>query len=272
MLPQFLIFLLAFGRFAGAADLDYDVAGNIYVVDRVGNMLVKFSPRGDSVRAVSGFGRGQLQFDSPAGVCARRGNDIYVADYNNHRVQRFNRMLDYITTISTRDDPDERKRFGYPRDVAVTRQGDLMIVDGENRRILKIDAFGKVERAFGDLNAGAGRLVDPSQIEVDDEDNVYVLDRDRILQFDPFGSFVRDVPFPLPEGAIIRTISVDRDTLVVQREGDVSLIDLKTFSDAGFYGVKGEPAALRLIDGHIVGVEAARGVAYRAPGPDDPGE
>jgi hypothetical protein len=266
MLPQLLILLLTFGSFVGAADLDYDVAGNIYVVDESSNMLVKISPQGDSLHAVSGFGSGELQFDGPTAVYARRGNDIYVADYNNHRIQRFNRMLDYITTIYTRDDADERNRFGYPRDIAVTRQGDLLIVDGENRRVLKINSSGQVMRSFGDLNAGAGRLVDPSKIEVDDEDNAYVLDGRRVLEFDPFGSYVRDIPIPLPEDMAIRTISIDRDTLMVQRDGDLELLDLRTLSIAGDYGIEGNPTALRRAsDGRIVGVEKRRGVVYAIP-------
>jgi len=260
-----LIFLLTFGRFTGAADLDYDVAGNIYVVDRTSNMLVKLSPAGDSLRAVSGFGDGELQFDGPVALCARRGNDIYVADYNNHRIQRFNRTLDYITTIATRDDPDERKRFGYPRDVAITRQGDLLIVDGENRRIIKINSFGMVERAFGDMNAGEGRLMDPSKIEVDEDDNIYVLDGRRVLQFDPFGSYVRDIASFFGEQHEIVSISVDRDTLVVGGKTDLVMVALKSDAIVGYYNFEGRPTAFRSTGGRIVAVEPERVVVFARP-------
>lgn len=269
MLIRLLVLILTFGNFTGAADIDYDVAGNVYVVDRSSNTLEKLSPNGDSIRAVSGLGSGDLQFDSPVAVCARAGNDIYVADYNNHRIQRFNRMLDYITTIYTRDDPDERKRFGYPRDVAVTRQGDLVIVDGENRRIIKFDSFGNVMRDFGNSNAGAGRLTDPSNVEVDAEDNVYVLDGGRILMFDPFGSFVRNIPSAVA-GQEVRSISIDRDTLTVLGTEAVALIDLRTTSNAGYYGLARRATALRLIGGDLVGVEAGHGVIYAIPRNEEP--
>lgn len=266
MMIPLLIFLLSFGRFTGAVDLDYDVAGNIYVVDRTANMLVKLSPRGDSLRAVSGFGDGEMQFDGPVALHARRGNDIYVADYNNHRIQRFNRTLDYITTISTRDDPDERKRFGYPRDVAVTRQGDLLIVDGENRRIIKINSFGAVERAFGDMAAGEGRLVDPSKIEVDEDDNIYVLDGKRIIQFDPFGSYVRDISTFMHEKEEILSISVDRDTLVIGGRTDLAMLDLKTNEIAGYYNFEGHPTAFRSTGGRIIALEPERVMVFARPG------
>lgn len=256
---QLLFFLMSFGHFLGAADLDSDIQGNVYVIDRVGNALVKFSPRGDSIRAVSGFGSGELQFDAPSAVYARRGTDVYVADYNNHRILRFNRMLDYITSISTRDDRDERRRFGYPRDVAVSRQGDLLIVDGENRRIIRIDPLGRVVRTFGDVTAGAGRLTDPSQLEVDDEDNTYVLDGGRVVVFDPFGSYLRDVP----GGAGLRSIAIDRDTLLLSDSSTVRLYDLATLSPAGSAALAAPVAAIRYVDGRFIAVEERRVAVYR---------
>jgi hypothetical protein len=259
MLPL-LIFLATFGRFAGAADFDYDIEGNIYVLDRTGNTLVKYSPRGDSLRAVSGLGSGSLQFDTPVALSAQRGNDIFVADYNNHRIQRFDRTLDYVTTIQTRDDPDERRRFGYPRDVTVTRQGDILIVDGENRRIIKFNAFGQVQGTFGDVNAGAGRLVEPAKIAVDSRDNVYVLDRERLLMFDPFGSYVRDIQPPL--GAIPHILAIDRDTLVVADSATVAIYDLKTQTLDGTYDLPTPAVALHLIGGRLVALEAKRVAVY----------
>ncbi len=257
---EFLLIILSFGRFTGAADLDYDIQGNIYVVDRAGNMLVKYSPQGDSLRAVSGLGSDNLQFDEPVAVVARQGNDIYVADMNNHRVQRFNRELDYITTIYTRDDPDERTRFGYPRDIAVTREGDLLVVDGENRRIARFNQIGRFVRTFGDNAAGAGRLTDPRLIEVDEENNSYVLDRDRLLMFDRFGTYVRDIPFP--PYIVPYTIAIDRDTLVMADSFSVSFYSLKDRAYVYTTGLQSPVVAMQVNEGSILAVEEKRGVMY----------
>jgi DNA-binding beta-propeller fold protein YncE len=257
---QLLALVATFGRFVLATALDYDVAGNVYVVDRQRDMLVKYSPRGDSLRSVAGRGVGTLQFDTPVSVFARRGNDIYVADYNNHRVERFDRALDYIATIYTREDPDQRKRFGYPLDMAVDRQGDLFILDGENRRVLKIDPFGAAEVSFGDIGGGAGRLVDPSAIEVDDEDNIYVLDKGRAMVFDPFGSYVRDFPNPL--GDRVTAMSIDRDTLLLSDSTTVLMFDLKTVSSVGQFKLDAPAAAMRLRDGYLWVAEPKRIAVY----------
>ncbi len=253
-----LTILLTFGRFTAAADLDTDIQGNIYVVDRAANTLVQLSPTGDSLRAVAGFGNGTLQFDEPVAVCANRGNDVYVADRNNHRIQRFNRTLDLVATIATRDDPDERRRFGYPRDIAVTRQGDLVIVDGENRRIVKIDAVGRTVFSFGDITAGQGRLADPSHVATDDADNVYVLDGIRVVQFDPFGNFVRELPGP--HHAAYGNISITHDTLTVLDSAEVSLFDLATNTPIVTLTIEARPVALLYAGERFIGVEPKRGV------------
>jgi len=151
------------------------------------------------------------------------GIDLYVADYGNHRVQRFDRNLNYVSTLFTRDDPDPMKRFGYPSGVALSRLGELFILDGENVRVLKVNRANVVERTFGGIDAGRGRLRAPSDIVVGPGDRVYVVDRGRVVVFDTFGNYVREL-MPLDEGGEAR-IAVDERGVVVLQGGTVSCFD-----------------------------------------------
>jgi DNA-binding beta-propeller fold protein YncE len=260
-----LLLIATLGRFTAVASFDYDIEGNLYVVDREASMLVKYSAAGDSLVAVSGRGNDQLQFDNPVAVFARRGTDIYVADHVNHRIQRFDHNLDYVATIHTRDDPDEASRFGYPRDVAVTRQGDVLVVDGENRRVLAFDAFGRASRSIGGLSSGAGRLADPLAVEVDSRDLVYVLDGGRIAIFDPFGSYLADVGLPLP-GPVV-SFSIDNDTLVASDSSEFVIVDLATASLVATDRVPdSRPSAMRLVRGHMVAAEGTHLGVYLLEG------
>lgn len=264
MLPLLLL-IATLGRFTAVAGFDYDIEGNLYVVDREASMLVKYSGAGDSIGAVSGRGTDQLQFDTPVAVFARRGTDVYVADHMNHRIQRFNHNLDYVSTFYTRDDPDEARRFGYPRDVVVTRQGDVLVVDGENRRVLRLDALGRADRAIGDLANGAGRLVDPSAIEIDSRDNIYVLDRNRIALFDPFGNYLADIALPLDGPPT--SFSIDRDTLVASDSSQFAIIDLAAPRVVAVDALpESRPALLRLVQGLIVAAEGTKLGIYRLDG------
>ena len=252
-----LLLIATLGRFTAVSSFDYDIEGNFYVVDREASMLVKYSPEGDSIEAVSGRGRDDLQFDNPVAVFARRGTDIYVADELNHRIQRFDHNLDFVSTLYTREDAEERNRFGYPRDVAVTRQGDVLVVDGENRRVVKFNAFGAADWSIGGISNGAGRLVDPIAVEIDSRDFVYVLDRNRIAVFDPFGSYLADVGLPL-DGAPL-SFSIDNDTLVAADSTHYAIIDLITPAALVVSTLpESKPSALRVIRGRMITAESTR--------------
>ncbi len=176
------------------ASLDVDVYGNIFVVGAETNLLTVYSPREKlKFRQIGGQGWGNDEFDNPSGVCARNGIDIFVADYGNHRIQKYDRTLTYAATFYTREDEDPARRFGYPTDIALSRLGDLFICDSENARILKVNRSSQVDRSFGGFDAGRGRLFAPRQVEIGARDFVYVLDKGRIVVFDTFGNYIREL-------------------------------------------------------------------------------
>jgi len=174
--------------------LDVDVYGNIFVVSSESDLLTFFSPRErEQIRQIGGQGWGNEEFDNPSGIWSRNGIDIFVADYGNHRIQKYDRTLTYAATLYTREDEDPAKRFGYPTDIALSRLGDLFICDSENARILKINRSSQVDRSFGGFDAGQGRLYAPRQVEIGSSDFLYVLDKGRIMVFDTFGNFIREL-------------------------------------------------------------------------------
>jgi hypothetical protein len=173
--------------------LDIDINGRLFVLDREKCTLRQYVNDTLFVREIGGPGWENDQFDMPAGLWARNGIDLFVADYGNHRIQRFDRSLSFVGSFSTRESDNPDERFGYPTDVALSRLGDLFICDTENTRIVKVNRFSRVERVFGGFDAGKGRLRDPSQLEVGPRDHVYVLDAPRILIFDTFGNYLGDL-------------------------------------------------------------------------------
>ena len=170
--------------------LDVDIYGNIYILNTDRNTLKLFAKDRSLKREVGGSGWENDQFDRPSGLWARNGIDVFVADYGNHRIQRFDRHLSYVSTLYARENPDPDERFGYPTDVAVSRLGDLFICDSENSRIVKVNRFTQVERTFGGFSAGEGRLLNPTQVEIGPSDHVYVVDGARVVVFDNSGNFL----------------------------------------------------------------------------------
>ena len=181
------------GSFGEAIAFSIDPEGVIYVLDGATNTLKKLSNTGDSVAQIGGYGWAELAFDQPADVFTPNGLDVYVADYGNHRIQRFDRNLNFGSSLSLRDNENVSQRFGYPQSVALSRQGALFIVDGENTRILKVSSDRTVERVFGGLDAGKGRLNAPKRVRVDNNDRVYVQDGNHLVMFDVFGNYIRTI-------------------------------------------------------------------------------
>jgi DNA-binding beta-propeller fold protein YncE len=206
-------FLFAFGNFSRPKGIAVTPSGLVYVVDTGDNKLKVYSPSGDSLKEIGGSGWGQLEFDQPYDVAVGAGLDFYVADYGNHRIQRFDKDLNYISTLYTRDSDDPSQRFGYPTSVAVSRLGDLFLLDGEDIRVVKVNTFSTIERTFGGIEAGKGQLRNPRKVRVTNEDLVCVLDQQRIVVFDNFGNYVRTIG----EGALTdpRGMTIHRDTLYV---------------------------------------------------------
>ena len=172
---------------------DVDIYGVIYVLDSQSSLLRVFDAAGKLGREVGGQGWNNEQFDQPQGIWARNGLNIFVADYGNHRIQRYDRTISYVATLYSRDEDNPAIRFGYPTDVSVSRQGDLFLCDGENVRILKVNQADQVDRSFGGPGAGKGALSAPTMVEVGPGDFVYVLDEERIVVFDSFGNYVREI-------------------------------------------------------------------------------
>jgi len=171
---------------------DVDLHGNIYVLDAGKNTLRLYDKSGALLRDVGGPGWLDGQFDRPSAVWARNGIDVFVADYGNHRIERFDRSLNFVSSFATRESDNPDERFGYPSGVALSRLGELFICDTEDSRIVKVDRFSTVERTFGE-GGGGGHLASPSSVATGPKDAVYVLDGARVAAFDAFGNYLRDL-------------------------------------------------------------------------------
>lgn len=207
-------------RQATTVAFDVDINGSYVVADGARNTLRLYGKDGTLIAETGGSGWGDGQFDKPLGVWARNGIDVFVADYGNHRIQRFDRRLAFISSYATRDRVNSDERFGFPTSVAVSRLSDLFICDGENSRILKLAGMSKFERTFGGYDAGKGRLTRPTHISIGPGDRLYVQDANRIVVFDTFGNYLWTV------ADNVQLSSADENGLVVISQGTLQFFDV----------------------------------------------
>ncbi|MDZ7372878.1 MAG: NHL repeat-containing protein [candidate division KSB1 bacterium] len=168
--------------------LEIDPYGRVYLADR-DNTICAFTWDMRLVKRIGGFGWGKEQFQLPIDLCAPNGLDVFVCDYYNHRVERYDKDLNYLASYRG-EDLAESWRFRYPVSVDQAPQGDLFLLVRDPPSVIRLDALGQPRLAFGGLEAGANKLVDPIRLRIGGDGHVYVLDAGtRSLRvFDFFGN------------------------------------------------------------------------------------
>ena len=152
--------------FMAAAQVRVDPADNIWAVDEMSNMVMKFDPEGRVAmllgrkaeaefippRTPGGDGAGQPTdlFNRPTDVAWDAGGNIFVADgAGNARIAKFDKDGKFVKSWGKRGTgPGE---FANVLSIAVDAQGNVYAGDGGNRRIQVFDNNGVFKTAFSNF-------------------------------------------------------------------------------------------------------------------------
>ena len=234
----------AVGAIAVAADNTLFVAEGTNRIDRfdaTGRLIASFGRGGNGVGEFR-FGAGGGH-DAPAGGgLAISGNNIFVSDSFNDRVQRFNLQGGAGAEIVAPG------RLAYPRGLTVSGTR-LLVADDKHHRIAVFDLGGRYLRTFASgPGAAPGQLNAPFGIAADAAGRVFVADdlNHRVVRFGPKSAY----PYKARWGsygtrpgelAYPRAIAVDRaGTLYVTNTGNdrIDVFDrsgglLRSFGSSG---------------------------------------
>lgn len=132
----------------------------------------------------------QGQFSGPWGITADALGNVYVVDSGNNRVQKFDRLGNFITQWGWWGSGDGE--FNGPTSVAVGPSGDVYVSDFYNSRIQRFTSTGAYIGQWGGFGAGNGQFNVPLGIAVDRSGNVYVADygNHRVQKFNGSGSYL----------------------------------------------------------------------------------
>src|SRR4030065_1455900 len=165
----------SFGNFSLASAFSITASGFIYIADDGDDSLIKLDTLGNIIKEIGGYGWGEPAFDTPSDIIANSLN-VYVCDKQNHRVQAFDKDLNFISELSTRERDNPEERFGYPLSCALSSMGDLYVLDSEIIRVLNFDLFGNFIQNFGGFDWGIFSLKNPKKLAVNSDNSVLVLD------------------------------------------------------------------------------------------------
>lgn len=140
-------------------------------------------------------------FDTAHGIAVDGSGNVYVADSNNHRIQKITptgivTTLAGTTTAGSIDGLGAAARFNGPLDLAVDAAGNVFVADGFNNKIRKITPAGLVTTYAGtgtqgntDGDATAASFFRPWGLAIDATGNLYVADlgNNKIRKISPSG-------------------------------------------------------------------------------------
>ena len=152
--------------FMYASQVRIDPNDNIWVVDQMTEMVMKFSPQGRVLMLLGrkaenvnvparepkndGAGRPQDLFSRPTDVAWDAAGDIFVADgLGNARVAKFDKDGKFIKSWGKRGTGNGE--FANVRSIAVDAQGNVYTADGGNKRIEVFDNDGNFKTAYTDV-------------------------------------------------------------------------------------------------------------------------
>jgi DNA-binding beta-propeller fold protein YncE len=145
---------------------------------------------------VSSFGEGVFS-QRTHGILIGPDDSVYCADDGTHTITKFTPDGTLVMTLGERNQPAPRwsgQPFNRPTHAAVSPvTGQLYVSDGYgNSRIHKYTADGTYLMSWGEPGIDAGQFIRPHNIAVDDQDRVYVADREchRVQVFDADGGFI----------------------------------------------------------------------------------
>ena len=227
----------------GAGGIAVDKDGNIYVADTWNHRVQKFDATGKFVTRwgefvnlgdQGGFGDGSKnnKFYGPRGVAVGPDGNVYVSDTGNKRISIFTPDGTYVREIGSGMTPDriaQNYPFNQPGEmvepigVAVDTQGNVFVVDTNNKRIQKFNSAGTFATQWPIPGTGwdPGSTMEPF-IATDAQGNVYVTAPTgaKVHKFDTNGTGMGEKGTS-PQNVILKTPT----GIAVSADGNVYVVD-----------------------------------------------
>ena len=166
-------------------------------------------------------GSGAGQFDVVSAVAIDSGGDVWVADKENNRIEKFSSSGEFIEALGFGVTNGEAKyetctatcqagiagsgsgQFDRPSGIWVNQgTGNLYVTDQGNDRVEEFTSSGSFVRSFGSSGSGSGQLNTPAQSTIDASGDLWVVDygNSRIMEFSSEGTFMLGIGWGVKDG------------------------------------------------------------------------
>jgi len=190
-----------------AGGVAVDAAGNVFIADTANHRIRKVTPAG-LITTVAGAGTAgfsgdggsalSAEFNLPVSVAVDAGNNLYIADFLNHRIRKVT-ASGVISTIAGNGadgfggdgGPATAAQFHAPQGIALDAAGNIFVADhgnnasGTYNRVRRITPDGMINTLAGTgpfgFSGDGGLAVDallsiPNGVAVDTSGNLFIAD------------------------------------------------------------------------------------------------
>lgn len=167
------------GSYRNISSIFITATPSVFIVEQGRNRFLKLDLDGIRQDSVGRQGSSSYQFDRPVDIDATNELKIFVSDYNNNRIQVFDRRLQYLTSIQL---PRLGNMRSYrPTYLAVNNLGEIFFYDEMNEYIYKFNFNGSFEQRFS--TRGDDQILEPSGMTAID-DAVFIADpKQKVVHF-----------------------------------------------------------------------------------------
>lgn|GEM_PF-3536862 len=201
----------------------------LYVSDRSQNRILKIDPSGQILEARGRFGWQPEEYDQPSDLVLAQNLNLFVADYNNSRLQQYDRHMNFIRTIPL-EDKDSGVLY-YPKSVDQAPSGWLYVLDAEQNQLLRLNPRGDVIQSIGTFAQMGKDLQQASRIRVHPNGDIWVFSVPGCIDiFDQFGTpkrTLRDSVIRAPVSAVF----FEPDAILLNQAGTL----VRYSAESGFH-------------------------------------
>jgi DNA-binding beta-propeller fold protein YncE len=228
------------GQLEAPSDVTVDANGNLYVADTNNNRIQKYDAQGNFVAYAGGY-QSDIEMTQPWSLAVGADGSVFVANTWGHSVIKLDAELKLVESWGvggqTEAGGDPFALYG-PRDIAVAPNGNVLIADTGNARIVEYTPDGDFVRQFGSKGTSGAPLEfnEPTSIDVTAAGEIYVADlyNKRIVvlnndlslkstitvnEWDSEGTSDKAYIAALPDGRVLATDPADDLVLVFGADG-----------------------------------------------------
>jgi hypothetical protein len=168
--------------------LAVDALGRLFACDRAAGQIVRFTPEGACTRFGVGD-QGGMRYANLTNLFAQWGPDLFALDASAATLYQFDLNGRLLRSISYREGL-EAARLGsmQPSDFALTRTGELLLLDRSGGHVLLFDRFGSFLTDWASGAVGDERPQSPVRMAQDEQGQVFLLDPPWVRRFSRQGA------------------------------------------------------------------------------------